>query len=88
MQGIYSSCLCQVPLPPNGQLQAYGLPPGQTFPVMMPPMGHALPGQPLPGSAGPPGFPGVFPPHNATQQQQVDLRIIAGTCKILQAILG
>lgn len=30
-------------------------------------MGHALPGQLLPGSQGPPGFPGAFPPH----QQQV-----------------
>ncbi|XP_040907111.1 SR-related and CTD-associated factor 4 isoform X3 [Toxotes jaculatrix] len=60
----------QVPLPPNGQLQAYGLQPGQSFPVVMPPMGHALPGQPLPGSTGPPGFPGVYPPHSAAQQQQ------------------
>ncbi|XP_078121801.1 SR-related and CTD-associated factor 4 [Sander vitreus] len=60
----------QVPLPPNGQLQAYGLPAGQSFPVMMPPVGHALPGQALPGSTGPPGFSGVYPPHNAAQQQQ------------------
>lgn len=66
---IYLTYLPQVPLPPNGQLQAYGLPPGQSFPVMMPPMGHALPGQPLPGSTGPPGFPGVYPPHSAAQQQ-------------------
>lgn len=43
---------------------------------MMPPMGHVLPGQPLPGSAGPPGFPGVHPPHIATQQQQVHLKIV------------
>ncbi|KAM7398092.1 hypothetical protein PAMA_006119 [Pampus argenteus] len=60
----------QVPLPPNGQLQAYGLPPGQSFPVMIPPMGHALPGQPLPGSTGPPGFLGGYLSHNAAQQQQ------------------
>ncbi|XP_040038196.2 SR-related and CTD-associated factor 4 isoform X1 [Gasterosteus aculeatus] len=60
----------QVPLPPNGQLQAYGLQPGQSFPVMMPPLGHALPGQPLPSSTGPPGFPGLYPPPNAAQQQQ------------------
>ncbi|KAL7390801.1 hypothetical protein ABVT39_028066 [Epinephelus coioides] len=60
----------QAPLPPNGQLQGYGLPPGQSFPVMMPPIGHAVPGQTLPGSTGPPGFPGVFPPHSAAQQQQ------------------
>ncbi|XP_054482084.1 SR-related and CTD-associated factor 4 isoform X2 [Anoplopoma fimbria] len=64
----------QVPLPPNGQLQAYGLPPVQNFPVMMPPLGHALPGQPLPGSIGPPGFPGLYPPQNIAQQQQ-DLSI-------------
>ncbi|KAM9847279.1 SR-related and CTD-associated factor 4 [Aulostomus maculatus] len=60
----------QVSLPPNGQLQAYGLPPGQGFPGVMPPMGHALPGQPLPGSTGPPAFLGGYPPHNAAQQQQ------------------
>ncbi|XP_067347830.1 SR-related and CTD-associated factor 4 isoform X2 [Channa argus] len=60
----------QVPLPPNGQHQTCGLPPGQSFPVMMPPMGNALQGQGLPVSAGPPGFPGVYPPHNTTQQQQ------------------
>lgn len=70
---IYLGCHCQVHLPPNGQLQAYSLPPGQNFPVMIPPVGHALPGQPLPASTGPPGFPGVFPPHNAAQQQQVDV---------------
>ncbi|XP_031728585.1 SR-related and CTD-associated factor 4 isoform X1 [Anarrhichthys ocellatus] len=64
----------QVPLPPNGQLQTFGLQPGQSFPVMMPPLGHALPGQPPPGSTGPPGFPGLYPPHNAAQQQQ-DLSI-------------
>lgn len=40
---------------------------------MMPPMGNTLPGQLLPGSAGPPGFPGVYPPHNTAQQQQVDV---------------
>lgn len=37
----------------------------------MPQMSHVLPGQLLPGSTGPPGFPGVFPPLNASQQQQV-----------------
>lgn len=70
-QIIYRGSRSQVHLPPNGQLQAFGLPPGQNFPVMIPPMGHALPGQPLPGSTGPPGFPVVYPPHNAAQQQQV-----------------
>ncbi|CAN9501871.1 unnamed protein product [Ophioblennius macclurei] len=60
----------QVPLAPNGQLQVCGLPPGQAFPVTMPPMGHVLPGQPLPGSTGLPGFPGVFPLHSSAQQQQ------------------
>lgn len=79
-------CLCtwftvfppQVLLPPNGQPPTYGLPPGQSFPAMMPPMGHALPGQPLPGSTVPSGFPGVFPPHTAAQQQQV--RIVQMIC--------
>uniref|UniRef100_H3CX52 SR-related CTD associated factor 4 n=1 Tax=Tetraodon nigroviridis TaxID=99883 RepID=H3CX52_TETNG len=61
----------QFPLHPNGQPQAFGLPPSQNFPAMMPQMGHALPGQLLPGSTGPPGFPGMFPPHNASQQQRV-----------------
>lgn len=60
----------QIPLPPNGQLQAYGLPTVQGFPGMVPPMGHPQPGQPLPGSTGPPGFQGVFPPLTAAQQQQ------------------
>lgn len=83
MHNIYYSCLFQVPLPPNGQLQAYGLPPGQGFPVMMPPMGHALPGQPLPGSTGPPGFLGGYLPHNAAQQQQVNLKIVQSICKIV-----
>lgn len=82
MYSIDSICLSQVPLPPNGQPQAYGLPPGQTFPAMMPSMGHALPGQPLPGSTGPPGFPGVFPAHNAVQQKQVYLRLVQRICKI------
>ncbi|TNM84811.1 hypothetical protein fugu_008989 [Takifugu bimaculatus] len=62
----------QFPLHPNGQPQAFGLPPGQNFPAMMPPMGHALPGQLLPGSAGPPGFPGAFPPH---QQQEMSMEM-------------
>ena len=69
MHNIYSSGVSQVPLPPNGQLQAYGLPPAQSFPGMVPHMGHALPGQSPPGSAGPPGFPGGYPPHNAAHQQ-------------------
>ncbi|XP_055370647.1 SR-related and CTD-associated factor 4 isoform X2 [Betta splendens] len=60
----------QVPLPPNGQLQTCGLPPGHSYPMMMPPMGNALPGQSLPGTAGPPGFPGVYPPLGIAQQQQ------------------
>ncbi|KAM4726983.1 SR-related and CTD-associated factor 4 isoform 2-T2 [Anableps anableps] len=60
----------QVPVPPNGQLQAGVVLPGQSFPVAMPTMGHSLPGHPLPGSTGHPGFPGVYPPQNAAQQQQ------------------
>lgn len=70
MHSIYYSYPSQVLLPPNGQLQAYGLPPGQGFPGMMPPIGHALPGQPLPGSTGHSGFPGGFPTHHTAQQQQ------------------
>ncbi|KAK5858549.1 hypothetical protein PBY51_002682 [Eleginops maclovinus] len=65
----------QVPLPPNGQHQAYGLPPGHNFPGLMPHMGHALPGQSPPGSAGPPGFPGGYPPHNAAHQQDLSMDI-------------
>ncbi|MEQ2221223.1 hypothetical protein ILYODFUR_013577 [Ilyodon furcidens] len=33
-------------------------------------MGHSLPGQPLPGSAGHPGFPGAYPSQNAAHQHQ------------------
>lgn len=36
---------------------------------MMPPVGHIIPVQPLPGAAGLPGFPGVCPPQNAAQQK-------------------
>lgn len=61
----------QVPLPPNGQLQIHGLPPGQSFPAVMPPMGHMLSGMSLSGSSRPPGFPGVYHHQNAAQQQQV-----------------
>lgn len=64
-------CIFQVSLPPNGQLHACGVLPGQIFPIGMPPMGSGPPGQPLPGSTGPPGFLGVYPPQNAPQQQQV-----------------
>ncbi|XP_034034211.1 SR-related and CTD-associated factor 4 isoform X2 [Thalassophryne amazonica] len=60
----------QIPLPPNGQLQAYGLPPGQGFPGLMPLIGQPQLEQPLPGSAGPPVFQGGLPPTNATQQLQ------------------
>ncbi|KAK5887440.1 hypothetical protein CesoFtcFv8_016043 [Champsocephalus esox] len=63
----------QVPLPPNGQLQAYGLQSAQSFPGMVPHMGHALPGQSPPGSAGPPGFPGGYPPHNAAHKPEVSM---------------
>ncbi|MEQ2205537.1 hypothetical protein XENOCAPTIV_002441 [Xenoophorus captivus] len=45
--------------------------PGQSFPVAMPTMGHSLPGQPLPGSAGHPGFPGAYPSQNAAHQHQI-----------------
>lgn len=68
LQCFFSLSDSQVSLPPNGQPQIYGLPPGQGL-AMMPPVGHILPGQPLPGTAGLPGFPGVRPPQNAAQQQ-------------------
>ncbi|XP_061902748.1 SR-related and CTD-associated factor 4-like [Entelurus aequoreus] len=48
----------QVALPPNGQLSAFGMLPGQGFPVM----GHLPPGQQ------PPGFPGGFFPSGSAQQ--------------------
>ncbi|KAM9782304.1 SR-related and CTD-associated factor 4 isoform 1-T1 [Syngnathus typhle] len=54
----------QGPLPPNGQLPAYGLMPGQSFQGMTPQMGQVAPGQPFPG------FPGGYPPPHSTQQQQ------------------
>lgn len=79
-------CLSQVPLPSNGQIQAFGLPPVQGFPVMMPPVGHALPGQPLPGSTGPPGFMGGFVPHNAAQQQQVNLTLMQRISKTVDLL--
>ncbi|XP_057677380.1 SR-related and CTD-associated factor 4 isoform X2 [Corythoichthys intestinalis] len=64
-------------LPPNGQLPAYGLMPGQSFQGMMPPMGQAQPGQPFPGSVGPPGFHGVFPPPTHSSQQHQELTVDA-----------
>ncbi|KAK5611648.1 hypothetical protein CRENBAI_013253 [Crenichthys baileyi] len=70
MMNISQDLTQQVPVPPNGQLQAGVVLPGQSFPVAMPTMGHSLPGQPLPGSAGHPGFPGAYPPQNAAQQHQ------------------
>lgn len=72
----------QVHLPPNGQPQAYGLAPGQGFPAMVPPVGHTQPGQPIPGPTGPSGFPGLYPPHGAAQQQQVNLRLKHNSCPL------
>ncbi|XP_077402529.1 SR-related and CTD-associated factor 4 [Vanacampus margaritifer] len=60
----------QGPLPPNGQLPAYGLMPGQGFQGMAPQMGQLAPGQAFPASVGHPGFAGVFPPPHSAQQQQ------------------
>uniref|UniRef100_A0A3Q2PRA3 SR-related CTD associated factor 4 n=1 Tax=Fundulus heteroclitus TaxID=8078 RepID=A0A3Q2PRA3_FUNHE len=70
MMNISQDLTQQVPVPPNGQLHAALVLPGQSFPVAMPTMGHSLPGQPLPGPAGHPGFPGVYPPQNAAKPQQ------------------
>ncbi|XP_046907800.1 SR-related and CTD-associated factor 4 [Hypomesus transpacificus] len=71
MMGMSQDPSQQVPLPPNGQLQGYGLMPGQAYPGMMPPLGQAHPGQSLPGSAGPPGFPGGYPHHNEAFSQHM-----------------
>ncbi|MED6293963.1 hypothetical protein CHARACLAT_015982 [Characodon lateralis] len=70
MMNISQDLTHQVPVPPNGQLQAGVVLSGQSFPVAMPTMGHSLPGQPLPGSAGHPGFPGAYPSQNAAHQHQ------------------
>lgn len=69
----------QAPLPLNGQPQAYGLPPGEVFPLggMVPHVGHPQMGQPLTGSTGPMGFQGIYP-QNAAAQQQVDLLAFYG----------
>ncbi|XP_043996907.1 SR-related and CTD-associated factor 4 isoform X2 [Gambusia affinis] len=70
MMNISQDITQQVSVPPNGQLQAGVVLPGQGYPVTMPTMGHSLPGHHIPGSAGLPGFPGIYPPQNAAQQQQ------------------
>ncbi|XP_047235440.1 SR-related and CTD-associated factor 4 isoform X1 [Girardinichthys multiradiatus] len=70
MMNISQDLTQQVPVPPNGQLQAGVVLPGQSFPVAMPTMGHSLPGQTLPGSAGHSGFPGAYPSQNAAHQHQ------------------
>ncbi|XP_030648699.1 SR-related and CTD-associated factor 4 [Chanos chanos] len=54
----------QILLPPNGQLQGFGLMPPQSYPGVMPPMGQPLITQPQQGAAVPPGFPGGYPPQN------------------------
>ncbi|XP_055792782.1 SR-related and CTD-associated factor 4 isoform X2 [Salvelinus fontinalis] len=65
MMGMVQDLTQQIPLPPNGQLQGYGLLPGQAYPGMVGP-----PGQPLPGTA-PPGFPGGYPPNKDAFGQHV-----------------
>uniref|UniRef100_A0A087YGT8 SR-related CTD associated factor 4 n=1 Tax=Poecilia formosa TaxID=48698 RepID=A0A087YGT8_POEFO len=70
MMNLSQDITQQVSVPPNGQLQAGVVLPGQGYPVTMPTMGHALPGHHIPGSTGLPGFPGIYPPQNAAQQQQ------------------
>ncbi|KAJ0061559.1 hypothetical protein NL108_005701 [Boleophthalmus pectinirostris] len=59
-------------VPLNGQPQAFGLPPGQVFPLggMIPPPGLPQMGQPPLGASGPTGFQGVYPPHSVLPQQQ------------------
>ncbi|XP_008425450.1 splicing factor, arginine/serine-rich 15 isoform X1 [Poecilia reticulata] len=70
MMNLSQDITQQVSVPPNGQLQGGVVLPGQGYPVAMPSMGHALPGHHIPGSTGLPGFPGIYPPQNAAQQQQ------------------
>uniref|UniRef100_A0A3B3TK92 SR-related CTD-associated factor 4a n=2 Tax=Poecilia latipinna TaxID=48699 RepID=A0A3B3TK92_9TELE len=70
MMNLSQDITQQVSVPPNGQLQAGVVLPGQGYPVTMPTMGHTLPGHHIPGSTGLPGFPGIYPPQNAAQQQQ------------------
>uniref|UniRef100_A0A4W5Q9N6 SR-related CTD-associated factor 4a n=1 Tax=Hucho hucho TaxID=62062 RepID=A0A4W5Q9N6_9TELE len=65
MMGMVQDLTHQISLPPNGQLQGYGLLPGQAYPGMVGP-----PGQPLPGT-GPPGFPGGYPPNKDAFGQHV-----------------
>ncbi|XP_064208698.1 SR-related and CTD-associated factor 4 isoform X2 [Anguilla rostrata] len=78
MMGMTQDPAHQVPLPPNGQLQGYGMMHGQPFPGMMQPMGQQLL---QPGTA-PPAFPGVYPPqseafaqHMAQQAQDVSMEV-------------
>ncbi|KAM9788472.1 SR-related and CTD-associated factor 4 [Neosynchiropus ocellatus] len=54
---------------PNGQVQGYGLPPGQGLPHMLQHAGQPMPGQPQPGAIGPPTF-GGYQQQNAVPPQQ------------------
>ncbi|XP_036379358.1 SR-related and CTD-associated factor 4 isoform X1 [Megalops cyprinoides] len=70
----------QVALPPNGQLQGYGMMHAQPFPGMMQPMGQPLMSQQT--AAVPTAFPGGYPPQNeaypqhmAQQSQEVSMEI-------------
>ncbi|XP_041707391.2 SR-related and CTD-associated factor 4 [Coregonus clupeaformis] len=72
MMGVAQDPTHQISLPPNGQLQGYGLLPGQAYPGMVRPPGQVHPGQPLPGT-GPPGFPGGYPQHAGQQEQDMNM---------------
>ncbi|XP_048840414.1 SR-related and CTD-associated factor 4 isoform X2 [Brienomyrus brachyistius] len=62
----------QAALPPNGQLQNFGLMHPQAYPGMMPQMSHPLLPQQMPvGSGLPPGFPGVYAPQNEAYGQHM-----------------
>ncbi|KAI1903390.1 hypothetical protein AGOR_G00026690 [Albula goreensis] len=80
MMGMTQDPAHQVALPPNGQLQGYGMMHAQTFSGMMQSMGQPLMPQQTAGL--PPAFPGAYPPHNeaypqlmAQQAQEVSMEI-------------
>ncbi|KAJ7997596.1 hypothetical protein DPEC_G00230650 [Dallia pectoralis] len=70
MMGNAQDSAQQVSLPPNGQLQGFGLPSCQALPGIVTSLGQTHPSQPLPG-AGPPGFTGAFVQHNDTFGQHM-----------------
>ncbi|KAG7471204.1 hypothetical protein MATL_G00121920 [Megalops atlanticus] len=70
--GLMQDSAHQVSFPPNGQLQACGLPPAQLYPAMMQPVGQPLVPQQM--GAGPQVFMGGYPPQNEMYPQQMAQR--------------